>query len=227
MEFAELLLSPVIWVMDQVVWLIHKLFGSYGIAIIGLSIMARLALAPIGRIAARAEAKEQAVQAAMSADIANAKKTLKGREQFEAIDRIYQAHGYHPIKGVVALLPIALQIPFLLSALFLLTDHPSIMGERFLFIRDLAEPDGLLPLGSLHINILPILLTGIAVYESTIRPAMTRPARVRFLIVSAVIAALIYPLPAAVCLYWLTSNLWSLGSTMLKNRGPSAAPAAL
>ncbi len=218
MNAVEFLLTPIIWAMQQLLTLLQTATGSFGLAIIGLSIAARLLLTPIFKIAAKAEQKEQGVQAAMAPQIAEAKRTLKGREQFERIDEIYQAHGYHPIQSVSSLAPIALQIPFLLSALFLLTDFPPLQGKSFLFIENLGAPDGLISLGGISINVLPILLTAVAIFESYIRPEMTQAIRVRFLIVAGVIAILIYGLPAAVCLYWLTSNLWSLGSTTLKLR---------
>lgn len=222
MHAIEFLLTPIMWLMQHLVMLFQTATGSFGLAIIGLSIVVRLALTPIFRIAAKAEQKEQGVQAAMAPQIAEAKRTMKGREQFERIDEIYQAHGYHPIQSVSSLAPIALQIPFLLSALFLLTDFPPLQGKSFLFIENLGAPDGLLTLGGININLLPILLTAVAIFESSIRPEMTQATRVRFLIVAGVIAVLIYGLPAAVCLYWLTSNLWSLGSTTLKLRNKTA-----
>lgn len=218
MEFVQLLLTPIIWVMSQVLGLLHTVTGVYGLAIIGLSILVRLAMTPISKIAAKAEETERAVQAAMEPDLFKAKKELKGREQFEQIEKIYEAHGYHPIKSVVSLLPIALQIPFLLSALFLLVGNPLIEGRSFLFVNDLGAPDGLLNLGAFSVNLLPLLLTCVALFESHLRRGQTQAMKVRFLIVSVVIAVLIYPLPAAVCLYWLTSNVWSFAATVLKNR---------
>lgn len=223
MHAVEFLLTPIIWLMQQLLMLLQAPTGSFGLAIIGLSIVVRVLLTPIFKIAAKAEKKQLDVQAAMAPEIAEAKRDLKGREQFERIDEIYQQHGYHPIQSVSSLAPIALQIPFLLSALFLLTEFPPLQGKPFLFIENLGMPDGLLSLGGASINLLPVLLTAVAIFESYIRPDMTQATRVRFLIVSGVIAILIYGLPAAVCLYWLTSNLWSLSSTALKLRNNKAA----
>lgn len=218
MGIVELIFFPIMWVMQQILMLLHMVSGSFGLAIIGLSIVVRLLMTPISKIAAKAEEKDRVRQAAMAPALAEAKQTLSGRAHFEKVEKIYKEHSYHPIQSVTSMLPIALQIPFLLSALFLLVDLPEISGVGFLFLGDLGHPDGLISLGSFSINFLPILLTGIAVYESTIRKELTKEMRIRFLIVSGVIAILIYPLPAGVCLYWLTSNVWSLGATIRKNR---------
>jgi len=218
MGIAELILFPIMWAMQHVLMLLHSISGSYGLAIIGLSIVVRLLMTPILKVAAKAEEKERLLQVAMAPELDAAKRELSGRSHFERVEQIYADHKYHPIQSVKSLLPIALQIPFLLSALFLLVDLPEISGIGFLFISDLGKPDGLISLGALSINFLPIFLTAVAVFESAIRRESTQQMRVRFLIVSGVIAVLIYPLPAGVCLYWLTSNVWSLATTFRKNR---------
>ena len=215
MAFLETVLSPIIWVMGAILSVIHSLTDSVGLAIIGLSICVRLAMIPVVRIAVRAEAKERDVLSAMAPELALARQETTGRERFERIDEIYQRHGYHPIKSVVSLLPIFLQLPFLLSALFLLLDHPALQGQGFLFIQDLAAPDRLLPFGPFAVNFLPLLIAGISVLESLAKPGQTTSSKMRFLVVMLVVAVLIYPLPAGVCLYWLTSSAWSLGSTIL------------
>ena len=65
------------------------------------------------------------------------------------------------------------------------------------------------------INLLPLSIAGISLAESAIKPGLTRGARLRYLVVMIVIVVLIYPLPAGVCLYWLTTNVWSLASTII------------
>jgi YidC/Oxa1 family membrane protein insertase len=211
MAIVESVLFPIIWAMGLVLSALHAVTGSYGLAIVGLSLIVRLITIPIVRLAERAEERDRAIQAKMAPEIEQARREASGRERFERIDAIYQAHGYHPIKSVLSILPMMLQLPFLLSALFLLVDLPALSGERFLFIPDLAAADGLAG----GINLLPLLIAGISLAESAIKPGLTRGARLRYLVVMIVIVALIYPLPAGVCLYWLTTNVWSLASTLV------------
>ena len=91
--------------------------------------------------------------------------SLKGRERFERIEQIYQEHGYHPIQNATAILPLFLQVPFLLAALFLLSNDAQLGSERFLFIRDLLRPDVLIHWAGWSINALPILITLVALAE--------------------------------------------------------------
>lgn len=193
--------------MRLVLTLLHQATGSYGVAIILLSLVVRIVTSPILRLAARAEERDRAVQAAMEPELREIKATSTGRERFERTEALYGRHGYHPIKSAASVLPLFLQIPFLLSALFLLSDLPALAGQPFLFIGDLHEPDALLP-GAL--NALPFIITAVALFESLVKKDSTTSARIRFLVVALVIVVLIYHAPAGVCLYWMSSNVWSL-----------------
>ena len=213
MDAVDILLYPAIGPMRFVFELLYRVVGSYGLAIIATSAVVRLVTYPINKASARLEAREQLTQAAMAEAITAAKLAYKGRERFEAIDAIYRAHNYHPIKSLVTLVPLLLQIPLLLAAVKLFIDYPALISAKFVFINDLSQPDGLLALGDLKINLVPIALALIAVLDSLLNPRMTRQSQLRFLAITVVLLALIYPLPAAVCLYWFASNLWSFAHT--------------
>ena len=217
MQTVSVLLSPIIWVMRFVLELAHSLVGNYGMSIIILSVGARLATAPLAKLARASEKQNRMRQAAMEPELAAIKSESKGRERFERTEAVYQRHNYHPIMAVSASLPLFLQIPFLISALLLLSSYPPLSGQPFLVINDLLRPDELLILGVGRINLLPILICLTALAESAIDDA-DRRTKLRFLIVTGVIALLIYAAPAGVCLYWLTSNMLSLGRALVEQQ---------
>jgi membrane protein insertase Oxa1/YidC/SpoIIIJ len=66
-------------------------------------------------------------------------------------------------------------------------------------------PDALLAYSfaetDVEVNLLPLLLIGIALMDSYLKPTSTRQTQMRFLIVCIVLLLLIYELPASVCLY--------------------------
>jgi YidC/Oxa1 family membrane protein insertase len=215
MEWVEWALSPIILAMGFVLKTLYAATRSYGISIILLSCAVRLGLSPVIRLAARTEERTTAKLRAMEPQLAEIDASSKGRERFDRTEQVYQEHGYHPIQNTTAILPLFLQVPFLLAALFLLSNDVQLARERFLVIRDLLRPDMLVSGAGWSINVLPILITGVALAESRIKYHDNRGARVRFLVVAVVIALLIYSAPAGVCLYWLTSNLVSFARTML------------
>lgn len=229
MQILELILTPLVWLFQLVFEAIHAAVGSYGLSIVLLSLVVTIVMYPIASSARKLEEKEKLRQERMAPAIAAARVAYKGRERFEKIDEIYQENNYHPIKSMASMAPLMLQIPFLLAALFLLVDYPPLVGRSFLFIPDLSLADGLLPFpvaGFSAINLLPISLTAVALLESHLKPEGTAKSRQRFLIVALVLLALIYSFPAAVGLYWLCSNIWSLLRSMayrLRPAGPNPA----
>ncbi len=224
METLATLLWPLIALLRLLLEAIHPLVGSYGLSIMLLSLIVSTALSPVTALARRLENKDRLRHDEMAPFLAEIRAKYTGRERFERTDEIYQRFDYHPIKSMGSLLPLFVQLPFLIAALILLVDYPPLEGVPFLVVPDLGAPDGLLPIPplDLRVNLLPILLTGIAVLESSIRPESTAQSKRRFLIVAVVLLILIYPFPAGVCLYWLTSNLLSFLRAALRARLPAA-----
>ncbi|ODA68684.1 Membrane protein insertase MisCB precursor [Methyloligella halotolerans] len=217
MDFLQTILWPLTALLKVVLEAFHSLLGSYGLSIICLSLLVSVVLLPISSYARKLEMRDKERLDRMAPAIAEVKANHKGQERFERIDAIYQEHGYHPIKSMVSLVPLLIQLPFLIAALFLLMDYPPIQGDPFLFLHDLGQPDHLLPLPFLEqgLNLLPLVLIGVTLLESWLRKESTAQSRRRFLIVAAVLLVLIYPAPSGVCLYWLTSTCFSFARSMI------------
>lgn len=216
MDIIAFALSPITFIMAAALEGLHAALSSYGWSIVSLSILVRILLLPLTRWAGRIEEGEAAKQRVMKPLISDAKRRLTGRERFERIEAIYAEHKYHPISSMKSIAAFALQIPFLLAALFLLSDYQPLTGQSFFLIQDLAKPDGLLVLSGTNVNILPITLTLVAIFEVFVIP-QSSPARLRFLLIATVVLILIYGFPSAVALYWLTSNIFSLFIHFLKS----------
>jgi len=209
MQILKTILWPLMVGLEAALALFYSLTGSYGLSIICLSLLVSIALLPVSAQAMRMEAKDKNRLDLMAPKLAEIRAQYTGQERFERIDEVYQQHSYHPIKSTVSLLPLLIQLPFLLAALFMLSDYPPIQGRPFLIIPDLSEPDHLLQLPGLAVNVLPIALVGVALTEAWLRKGSTAQSRRRFQIVSLVILVLIYPAPSGVCLYWFTSTCFS------------------
>jgi membrane protein insertase Oxa1/YidC/SpoIIIJ len=153
MELLTTILWPLMVALEAVLGLLHTLTGSYGLSIICLSLLVSAALMPVSAHARRLEQKDKDRLSAMAPKLAEIRAQYKGQERFERIDEVYQQNGYHPIKSMVSLLPLLIQLPFLLAALFLLANYPPIQGQAFLFIPDLAVPDHLIKLFGVAVNV--------------------------------------------------------------------------
>ena len=221
MQYIELVLFPIIYVMTVLLEFFHSISGSYGFAIALLSIVMSFAALPLAKYGKTIQNREEALQQRMRPAIQAAKQELKGEKKFLRIEEIYKKHQYHPIhslKSAAGLLP---QIPFLLAALFLLWDYAPLAGEGFLFVPDLSLPDALFTLGgganAASINMLPYLMSGISLTEVLLGKGSDAGVKVRLSILSLVMLMLVYQLPAAVLVYWTSNNIISLLRAIICN----------
>lgn len=200
--------SPIVWLMERVFSALFALTDSAGIAILLLSTAFSLLLAPLQRWGLRAEARVAARTRLANAEV-RAKRTegLRGEALFHATEAIYQRHGYHPIQAVMGAASLVVMLPVLISSIILCTGTDIVAGRSFLFIDDLGRPDATLALAGVAINVLPLVMVAITLTDARLRFRGDAPAQRRVLIVSVVLAVLVYAMPAGLVLYWIGNNL--------------------
>jgi YidC/Oxa1 family membrane protein insertase len=221
--FLETLLFPLIYLLETALEIFRSLTGNYGAAITSLSMFVAAVSYPLSRYSQRVELREKLLQETMAPKIRDAKRNFKGERQFNEIEKIYQAHNYHPIKSLKSVAGIAFQLPFLIASLLLLMDYRPLAGEHFLFLNDLSKPDAFFLLGGVSVNVLPILMASITVCETAIKPEMTPDGRIKFYFITFGLLLLVYALPSAVVLYWTTNNTISLTRSLVRVRQMSSA----
>lgn len=228
MSVVALILQPLIDVMRLIFEAIFNFVGSYGFSIILFSAVMRVVTMPISRWARRVEAKYNRTLSDMEPELVRIRSTSKGRERFERIDGLYEEHGFHPIMAVSSILPLLFQLPFLLAALILFTGYPALQGVGFFLIDDLARPDQLMPLAAFGIdgalNVLPILIAAVTIIESACKANATKASVLKFCVIAVTVGALIYPLAAAACLYWLSNAVFSFLAELVARRRNEATP---
>lgn len=126
--------------------LIYKLVGNYGISLIILTVIVKLALYPL-------YAKQIKSTAGMS-DMSEKAKEIQNRyandkeKMNEEMQKLYAETGFNPMSGC---LPMLIQFPIIMGLFALLRNpmkympsDPALMfanHESFLWIKDLAQPD--------------------------------------------------------------------------------------
>ncbi len=207
-NFFEILFSPIVWVMGFVMdWYIY-VFSSVGFSALFLGFTFSALMLPVRRRFDAFEGRISAKIDAVKADIAKLDKSLKGEKRFLASEEIYKSHNYHPIHNIGLGGSFLVMIPVLISAIFLFSGDSVLTGESFFVIDDLSEPDGLL----FSVNLLPILMIAVTMIDAQINFGENKSAKIRFMVISAVLFALVYSLPAGLILYWTGSNIFSLVS---------------
>jgi membrane protein insertase Oxa1/YidC/SpoIIIJ len=187
------------------------LFSSVGFAALLLGFTFSAVMLPVRR---RFEVYENRISAKIEAvkkDIGKLDKSLKGEKRFVESEKIYAAQNYHPVHNVALGGSFFVMIPVLISAIYLFSGDSVLSGESFLAIDNLAEPDRLL----FSFNLLPVLMIAVTTIDTQINFGDDRSAKIRFLVISGVLFALVYNLPAGLVLYWTGANTLSLLSRLL------------
>ncbi|MBO5254172.1 MAG: YidC/Oxa1 family membrane protein insertase, partial [Clostridia bacterium] len=127
---------------------------------------------------------------------------------------------YSPLSALNGSVSLLLEIPFFMAAYQFLSNLDILNGVSFGPIADLSQPDGLIRLGALSINFLPILMTLINVVSSTLYlKGFPLKMKIQLYGMALLFLVLLYDSPAGLVFYWTLNNTYSLGKTLV-NRIP-------
>ena len=226
----DLIIGPLILVIEIAFSILWRLLNNEGLAIVGLSVVVSLLTLPLYRMADAQQDAERGRQRAMEHWVTHIKKHFKGDEQYMILSTYYRQQGYHPLMALTGSVSLLLQIPFFISAYRYLSDLTLLHGASFWTIRDLSAPDALLAVGGFTINVLPILMTLLNAASTAV---YTRGLALRDKIqaygLAALFLILLYNSPSGLVLYWTCNQLFSLGKNIVtkQTRHPRAVATAL
>jgi YidC/Oxa1 family membrane protein insertase len=142
-------------IKDPLAWLLGYIYshlqgmpvvetiGSYGVAIIVLTIIIRLALAPLQQFQLVTQRKTMVEQRKLAPQVGELRKKYKKDPQKLNAEmmKLYQEHGVNPLGGLVGCLPLVVQIPILTALYWVLTGFASShhVAAHFLFVPNLND----------------------------------------------------------------------------------------
>jgi YidC/Oxa1 family membrane protein insertase len=195
-----------------------KLFGNFGLAILAVTVLVKIAFFPLANKSYASMAKMKAVQPEMMA-IRDRYADDKMKQQ-QALMELYKREKINPVAGCW---PIFIQIPVffaLYKVLFITIEmrHAPFYG----WIKDLAAPDptniftlfGLLPWTPpelMHLGIWPIIM-GITMFlQMKMNPEPTDPVqKTMFAWMPVIFTFMLGTFPAGLVIYWTWNNLLSI-----------------
>ncbi len=196
----------------------YKLFGNFGLAILAVTVLVKLAFFPLANKAYDSMARMKALQPEVEA-LRERHKDDQQRMQQEMM-KLYKEKKVNPLAGC---LPILLQIPVffaLYKVLFVSIDmrHAPFFG----WIQDLSAPDptslfnlfGLLPFSVpefLHIGIWPLIMGATMWLQMQLNPPQPDPTQqMIFNWMPVVFTFVLAAFPAGLVIYWAWNNVLSL-----------------
>ena len=201
--FYTIFIYPVYMFVDFMLFVAEMLSrGNIGMSIVILSIGVNLVCLPLYNMAEKLQEKERGVQAGMKGMVSRIKAAFKGDEQYMMLSAYYREHGYRPAYALRAVFPLFIQIPFFMAAYGILSALPVLRLTPFLCFSDLSLPDGLLKIGSLHINIMPIVMTLVNIAASAVyTKGLAFKEKAQLYVIALVFLALLYNSPAGLVIY--------------------------
>ena len=199
---------------------------GFGWGIVALSFITSVAMMPLMKAVAGVVKRETEYQGVILPQLAAIKgKYASDIERNFHIQRLYARYGYSPLSAIKKVLPLFVQIPFLLLTYYMLKNTPQLSGVKFLFLTDLGLPDALLS-GFRRlpqaINLLPFVMTSVNLVTVAATPGFTGKDQAQAVGISLLFLVLLYSAPSALLLYWTLNNVITLLRTVLSHRAEGA-----
>jgi YidC/Oxa1 family membrane protein insertase len=219
------ILQPLIDVLEGVIKFLHDDIGfGWVVAIIGLTFIVRLAVLPLSLRGIRSMRRMQVI-APKAKELQQKYKDDPQRFQREVM-ALYKQEGVNPFSSC---LPLLLQLPFFF-AIYSLLRGSSFKAD----VVASGDPGGLLvssvvekPTGAeLVVLIVLFVITTAAtfLYTMTMTPTANPSQRYMFMILPLAIVPFIAAAPAGLAVYWIATNVWSLGQQFIVQQFMPAPP---
>jgi YidC/Oxa1 family membrane protein insertase len=215
------LTRPFFWLLDS----FNKFLGNFGLAILLLTVVVKIAFFPLANVSYRSMAKMKKVQPQMEA----IKKAHEGdpQKQQQEIMEMYRREKVNPLAGC---LPILLTIPVFFSLYKVLFVTIEMRQAPFYgWIRDLSMPDptsylnlfGLLPfnphailpsvIAFLSVGVWPIIYGVTQWFQTKLNPAPADPVQAKMFAFMPIIFTFMFAtFPAGLVIYYAWNNVLSV-----------------
>ncbi len=189
---------------------------NYGFSIILLSLTVTVIMLPLFWVAEVIQNIERARKEKMQPLFNEIKDVTNKQEKYYYTKEIYRKYEYRSFYALTGMVGLLIQVPFFLAAYWMILAYFPLQGASFGPIDDLYQPDQLISVGGLTINILPLVMTFTNLFAGYLYAKnKDKNERVQLMAISCVFLFLLYNLPAALVLYWTMNNVFGIGKNWL------------
>ena len=211
-----LALYPIEYLLEMIFSIISKMSGNTILSIIILSLVVNIIVLPLYNRADKIQEEAKDKENAIAPMVKHIKQTFTGDERFMLLQTCYRQNNYSPLNVMKSSVSILLQVPFFMGAYNMLSGNKLLEGVSLGPIANLSNPDGLITIGAVSLNILPIIMTLINVASSFIyAKGFPLKTKIQMYGLAAVFLVLLYQSPSGLVLYWICNNLFSLGKNIV------------
>ena len=219
---------------------------NYGLSIMLLTVLVRGCMFPLGRKAALNAQKMQELQPELKKLNDKYKDNMEKRAK--AMQELYAKHNFKPLAGC---LPMFIQLPIFIGLYRCLSVDISLRQEPLIpglsWCGNLAAPDMLLDWSSWmpefiagkgsgwlgpYLNVLPLVTVGLfLLQQKMLMPKatddQTRMTQNMMQVMTIFMGVLFFKVPSGLCIYFITSSLWSLVERKLIKRMTASQPSVV
>lgn len=212
---GSILIGPLKLIFEVIFSVANKITAHPGIAIIVLSVMMNILVLPLYRRADAIQEEARDTENKLKDVVTHIKKTFSGDERMMILQTYYRQNNYSPLSVLSGSVSLLLEIPFFMAAYQFLSGVALFEGSSFGPISDLSAPDGLLVIGGMTINALPIIMTLVNVISSSLYlKGFPLKTKIQLYGMALFFLVFLYNSPAALVFYWTLNNLFSLVKTL-------------
>src|SRR5881394_664767 len=188
--------------------LLHSWLGDYGLSILALTTIIKLTLWPIQNRANRSMRQ----MAALSPKMQELKEKYKDdpTRMNQELMKLYKQYGINPVGGC---LPMMIQIPIFFGLFKMLGQAVELRNAKFLWVKDLSQPDTIahLPLLGWPVNIIPLCMAATQIWLMAMTPKTGDATQRRIpMFMPLIFLFICYNFAAALALYYTAQNLFSI-----------------
>ena len=220
---GTIFIEPLKLVFEIIFSLANNVIGHPGLTIIVLSLVMNFLVLPLYRRADAMQEEARDVENRLKPGIDHIKKTFSGDERMMVLQTYYRQNNYSPTDALNGSASLLLEVPFFIAAYQFLSHVACLQGVSLGPIADLGAPDGMLVLGGMTVNVLPVLMTLINVVSGAIYSrGFPLKTKVQLYGVALIFLVFLYNSPAGLVFYWTLNNVFSLIKNIfykLKNPG--------
>jgi len=203
--------APLFWILA----LLNKLVQNWGVAIILLTVLIKLAFYPLSAKSYRSMAQMRVL----------GPKLQKLKEQYgddrqrlhTAMMELYKTEKVNPLGGC---LPVVVQIPVFIALYWALLNSVEMRQAPFmLWVHDLSAPD--------PYYILPIVMGITMIIQTRLNPTPPDPIQAKVMMIMPIaFSVFFFFFPAGLVLYWVVNNTLSIAQQWYVTHGVEQAKAA-
>lgn len=216
-----ILLGPLKLLFEIIFQLANRFVNHPGLSIIFLSLIMNILVLPLYKRADAMQEEARDMDAKLHDGVAHIKKVFSGDEKMMILQTYYRQNHYKPTSALNGSVSLLLEIPFFMAAYQFLSHLEVLNGVSLGPISNLGAPDGMLVIGGIAINLLPIIMTSVNVISSALYlKGFPLKTKIQLYGMALFFLVFLYESPAGLVFYWTLNNVFSLVKTIfykLKN----------